>query len=282
MKGNHIAASVRPALAAACLLLAGCGGGARGADEAARTITVEETARLRPGDDASPSCTLAIDYQYLPEDAPDGAARRINAAAREALLGPEYGGLAPEEAVDSFRHAYVARYRRDVGDLYEEDLRRATPADEMPTWYDHAYCLTVRLAQGREGVVNLCAETSEYTGGAHPHTWDRWMNFDAADGRRLTREEVFLDGSEAPLCRLLLRELVAEMAARTDDEDIRSAEDLRRNGVLTTGDLYVPDDFLLEKDRVSFLYNRYDIAPYAMGAITLSLTYDEAEPYLAR
>ena len=44
--------------------------------------------------------------------------------------------------------------------------------------------------------------------------------------------------------------------------------------------LYVPDNFLLEKEKVSFLYNKYDIAPYAVGIITLSLPYTSVEKYM--
>lgn len=44
--------------------------------------------------------------------------------------------------------------------------------------------------------------------------------------------------------------------------------------------MYVPDNFLLEKNEASFLYNKYDIAPYAMGTIVLSLPYAEIEKYM--
>lgn len=35
--------------------------------------------------------------------------------------------------------------------------------------------------------------------------------------------------------------------------------------------------FLVRKGKVSFLYNKYDIAPYAVGVITLSLPYTSVE-----
>ena len=44
--------------------------------------------------------------------------------------------------------------------------------------------------------------------------------------------------------------------------------------------MYLPDNFLLEKEKVSFLYNKYDIAPYAVGIITLSLPYTSVEKYM--
>jgi hypothetical protein len=42
----------------------------------------------------------------------------------------------------------------------------------------------------------------------------------------------------------------------------------------------VPENFLLLKDEVRFVYNRYDIAPYSLGAIELSLPYSEVEEFI--
>ena len=68
---------------------------------------------------------------------------------------------------------------------------------------------------------------------------------------------------------MLLEELITEMATRLEDSSITSLEGLQNAGILNSTNMYVPDNFLLEKEKVSFLYNKYDIAPYAVGVITL-------------
>ena len=74
--------------------------------------------------------------------------------------------------------------------------------------------------------------------------------------------------------------LITEMATRLEDSSITSLEGLQNAGILNSTNMYVPDNFLLEKEKVSFLYNKYDIAPYAVGVITLSLPYTSVEKYM--
>lgn len=48
---------------------------------------------------------------------------------------------------------------------------------------------------------------------------------------------------------------------------IFNLEDLQNEGILNSTNMYVPDNFLLEKNEASFLYNKYDICPLAMGTL---------------
>ena len=44
--------------------------------------------------------------------------------------------------------------------------------------------------------------------------------------------------------------------------------------------MYIPDNFLFSKNAMLFLYNRYDIAPYAAGEIVIEVPYEEIGHYL--
>ena len=186
----------------------------------------------------------------------------------------------PEVAVDSFKNTYINNYRKDVNEFYQEDIKNGTPKDELPTWYNYEYGLTTYFSEGKEGILNFIAETFEYTGGAHPNSWNKWMNFEKNTGKLLALKDVFMAGSEKPMSDMLLEELITEMATRLEDSSITSLEGLQNAGILNSTNMYVPDNFLLEKEKVSFLYNKYDIAPYAVGVITLSLPYTSVEKYM--
>lgn len=265
---------------ASCFLLSGCEGRKQIESDTVKSVKVEEEAHLQD-DTTSPTCKITIDYSYLAEsDAADSIAPRINRTIQAQVLGKEYTRMNPEAAVDSFKNAYLANYRRDVNEYYQEDVKNGTPRDELPTWYNYEYGLTTRFSEGKEGILNFDAEIFEYTGGAHPNSWNQWMNFEKNTGKRLALKDVFMAGSEKPMSDLLLKELITEMATRLEDSSITSLEGLQEAGILTSTDMYVPDNFLLGKEEVSFLYNKYDIAPYAMGAITLSLPYTSVEKYM--
>ena len=248
MKKRNLVLSVMTTCLVSCFLLSGCNGQKQIDSETVKTVKVEEQAHLQD-DTVSPACKITIDYSYLAEsDAADSIAQRINRTIQAHVLGKEYIRMNPEVAVDSFKNTYINNYRKDVNEFYQEDIKNGTPKDELPTWYNYEYGLTTHFSEGKEGILNFIAETFEYTGGAHPNSWNK--------------------------------ELITEMATRLEDSSITSLEGLQNAGILNSTNMYVPDNFLLEKEKVSFLYNKYDIAPYAVGVITLSLPYTSVEKYM--
>lgn len=278
MKTKNLLLSVVASCLISGVLLPGCNGAKQNDSNVIKVLKVEEEARLQD-DSISPTCKITIGYQYLVESATDSIALRINRAIQANTLGEEYAQMAPEAAIDSFRNAYIANYRKDLTDFYQEDVKKG---GDIPQWYNYEYGLETRFDDGKEGILNCMTETFEYTGGAHPNSWNRWMNFEKSTGKLLTLKDVFTAEAEKPVCEMLLQELIVQMAARMEDSSITSLEGLRNAGILNTTDMYVPDNFLLGKDKVTFLYNKYDIAPYAMGTITLSLPYSSLEKYMIR
>ena len=95
---------------------------------------------------------------------------------------------------------------------------------------------------------------------------------------------------EADLC--IFDEELTGIQARNLEEILRvkvvdrttltCVEGLQAVGILLDTDLYVPDNFLLEKEGVTFLYNTYDIAPYYMGRFQLTVPYEEINTYLIK
>ncbi len=266
------------ACAASAFFMQGCGPTGQNDKEAFRTIVVEESAPLDVASATSPTCEMVIDYQYpTAQSQTDSITPLINTTVQARLLGEAYALLPPAAAVDSFKNDYIRRYRDDIIGFYREDLERIKSPEEMPQWYNYEMRLTTRYADGRKGILNFTSERMEYTGGAHPNTWGMWLNFRQADGRVLTLDEVFPKESHPQLIALLTERLIAHIAKQMEDKDIRTVDDLNEYGVLNTTDMYVSENFLLEADGAAFLYNRYDIAPYAAGAIELRLPYAEVE-----
>lgn len=282
MKISSYILSVGISCLASCFLLSGCGEQKQIDHERIKTIKVEETAHL-DDDDESPVCKVTIDYSYLAvSNDSDVVAQRINETVQGNLLGKKYVRISPETAIDSFKNVYIAEYRKEMNEFYMEDIKNGLPKSNLPSWYNYEFELITHYSLGKDSVINLMAEVYVNTGGAHPNTWSRWMNFDKDDGKLLTHDNVFIPGADKSLSELLLKELIKEMAERLEDSGIKSLSDLQDKGILTSTNMYVSENFLLEKDGISFMYNRYDIAPYVIGDITLYLPYTEIEKYMLR
>lgn len=253
--------------------LGGCGLMEKYDDSPYKHIFKEEEAHLTE-DASSPFCDFSVDYTYLDEEG-DSIATLINRTIQGEFLGNDYASLTPEEAVDSFMNVYIRDYRKETGELYQVDRAKGTSDEEIPAWYNQTYSLVTFIEEGHGGTINVSANVFVDTGGAHPHQWSQWLNFDFESGKLLTKDDVFLASAKVDIERMLLDHLMLMQAEIYPDESLKTLEDLQQKGFLQMTNMYIPDNFLLHKEGVSFLFNRYDIAPYSAGEIVIEIPYEE-------
>ena len=253
--------------------LGGCGLMEKYDDSPYKHIFKEEEAHLTE-DASSPFCDFSVDYTYLDEEG-DSIATLINRTIQGEFLGNDYASLTPEEAVDSFMNVYIRDYRKETGELYQVDRAKGTSDEEIPAWYNQTYSLVTFIEEGHGGIINVSANVFVDTGGAHPHQWSQWLNFDFESGKLLTKDDIFLASAKADIERMLLDHLMLMQAEIYPDESLKTLEDLQQKGFLQMTNMYIPDNFLLHKEGVSFLFNRYDIAPYSAGEIVIEIPYEE-------
>ena len=261
---------------ALAVLMVGCGLSSNG-DSAYRHVFIEEEARLADTDN-SPYCDFAIDFTYL--DEVDSVAVRMNRNIQREFLGDDYATLDPVAAVDSFRNTYLADYRNEGGAIFEKERAKASSEDEIPAWFSQTYSLVTFVEEGQSGVVNATANYFVDMGGAHPHQWSIWLNFDFVTGRILEKEDVFHLEASADIEALLLDKLIRMQAEEHPDMQVNSLEDLQNMGFLQHTNMFIPDNFLLSKRGMLFLFNRYDIAPYSAGEIVIEVPYGDIGHYL--
>ncbi|MBR5612881.1 MAG: DUF3298 domain-containing protein, partial [Bacteroidaceae bacterium] len=223
---------------ALAVLMVGCGLSSNG-DSAYRHVFIEEEARLADTDN-SPYCDFAIDFTYL--DEVDSVAVRMNRNIQREFLGDDYATLDPVAAVDSFRNTYLADYRNEVGAIFEKERANASSEDEIPAWFSQTYSLVTFVEEGQSGVVNATANYFVDMGGAHPHQWSIWLNFNFVTGRILEKEDVFHLEASADIEALLLDKLIRMQAEEHPDMQVNSLEDLQNMGFLQHTNMFIPDN----------------------------------------
>lgn len=259
-------------------LVSACGSSASYEDSPYRNIVVVEEAHLTD-DASSPYCDFSMDYSFLKED-DDSIAQLINRHIQREILGVDYAILVPEAAIDSFKNTYLRDYRKEVGELYLVDKAQAEEGTEIPAWYSQTYSLLTFLDEGHKGTMGVSANIFVDTGGAHPNQWGRWLNFDYVTGKLLAQEDVFHASAKTDIEKILLDKLIRMQAEEHPEDSVSTLEDLQELGFLQLTNMYIPDNFLLNKEAMLFLFNRYDIAPYSAGEIIIRVPYEEIGPYL--
>lgn len=228
-----------------------------------------------------PRCVFKASMAYF--DSSKETARKLNAQIANSLLlaADNTVHTNPKEAVENFRNGFFQLYNDEIAPLVRADSDSGVPVAEMPGWYSVVREVDTRIFCGLDSVVCYELRITDHKGGVHPNTYTFWYDFSLRDASRIT-VGACLDTNADGLKKLLEEELVRVIDEKTDDE-LPDMEALKKEYGIPYGDsLYVPENFLLTESCVSFLYNRYEIAPYAFGDIRLDIPYDKIRPYLTR
>lgn len=242
------------------------------------SLQADTTVFLGSNTNESPSCNIVIDFMYLkPSSSRDSLSQRINRTLQRITFGTDYENTTPENTLQKLKENYITSYRKDLLPYYEADLKNGMSQEELPPWYNYHYNITSELTIARDSIYNYAVTNYQFTGGAHPNTYASWINLNANTGKELKKSDVFTENSDKEIIQLIGKHLLAEVNNRLETDSIKSLEELQDNGILLNVDLYVPENFLVTDEGIKFLYNRYDIAPYAVGDFQLTIPYAEIE-----
>ena len=81
--------------------------------------------------------------------------------------------------------------------------------------------------------------------------------------------------------QMYAKEITLEGAGILYERYLALKQELEDMGYVTTGDLTPTENFYLSKDGITFYYNVYDIAPYVMGPVKITLPYEMMQHLLS-
>lgn len=224
------------------------------------TISVDTTSVLIPNDSISPKCSLSISLQI----ARGKDAKKINQAIISAdILMPGYVDtgtkhLTPRQYVDSFACHYINDYTRDYAPLYLDDKENATS-------YDDVYNVSTTTQSTHEGFICYIANITHYGGGTHETQQTLVRNISIRTGKVLTLDSVFNHGYEQKLHAELTKALCKKFK-------VSNIAQLAEKNILVDGKIYAPDNFILFKHKIQFIYNPDEIAPHDIGEIKIDVS----------
>ena len=230
------------------------------------TVSANKTVALT-ADSLSPTCS--VDIRLEQATARSGRAGEvINATVTERLLDRNDDNM--QKSAEAYADDYTSNYRRTLLPLYNQD----SDDSHKQAWYHYHYIINSHTQKGSKGTLVYLADINYREGGDHAVNQRVVMNFEAKTGRLLNIRNVFIEGFEEQLKPLLLKAL----QEKTGLESIKALHD---NGYLRHSDIYVPANFILGSDAVTFVYNPDEIAPYTVGSIELTIPYATVDRILS-
>lgn len=227
------------------------------------SIVSDSSLRLTDDSD-SPECSIHISVQYFN----DGHGQMLNRAfLSNGIMLPDYteysNGDGIRKSVDSFIAGYLSDYMDFYKKIYEKDRTH-------PELYCNRYSLNTYILSERKDVITYMAKLTSYGGGLYETKQTLVKNFDADTGKIISLNDIFIRGYDKMLKDIILNKFYNMF-------DVDNIEGLKKRFIFADGNIYVPDNFILEKDGISFIYCQDEIAPHEEGEIRIKVNDSEIE-----
>ena len=140
---------------------------------------------------------------------------------------------------------------------------------EFPVSWPYQFELTGSVLLNRPELLTVDLSYYAFTGGAHGNSHTEYFVFDTMTGKRLGLNDVFEQGFEERLNKLIdSRYRQMKGLSPTDRLD-------GEKGMLFENYIRFNSNFALTDKGVAFFYNQYEIAAYAYGTTKIDLPYRE-------
>ena len=255
-------------------LTVGCTGGSTSGElvfDSLRTDTVIQFA----DQSEKPAISIQMKFDYARSGLPEAVSAFNNSIVRltPALTEGEVPFAADEDNILRMMQTLVGvlsgNYRSEVAEAFSN----YDNPEEIP-WlnYEADYEGSVLATVGPFLSYQIMAYF--YTGGAHGSTLCNYLVFDTSKNSVVQLGDI-VDEQTRPY--------IAELMANKplEDMDGRSLNQMKKEGYLfEDAVLDLPDNFFFTSKGITFVFQQYEIAPYAMGLISVTLTWDELQPLL--
>ncbi len=207
------------------------------------------------------SVDVALHYLY-----PVGS-DSLRLALNEWVLGDRYADLSPTEAAQKY---LAGKYEA----LTDEMTQIPLPEDKSTIVQEWLHSLQTDLVADTEGYASFSSTLTTYSGGAHGMSSVSYRSFDKATGRAILESDLFVDSYQDQLGDIILQALVkhfevADTDALESEGILFSAENLELNG-----------NCALSEEGLIYCFNPYEIAPYSVGIITVTLPWESLRPII--
>lgn len=264
-------------IAALTTLAAGsCAGGRAGQNGSASdsitfdTVRMDTTVWLVPEDTAGPRAhlDLAIARPHGP-----GAEALTDSLVAAGLFCTDWlpeNGVKGDIAVvaDTFATRYFRQYIADYSELYRMEKRYGMA-------YYNEYVVRTELDTSTDAYISYLATIYIYNGGAHGSTIFIAKNIDRKNGHVVTLKDLFVPGYEHTLTQLIVNAICKKF-------EVANLEQLRQKTVFDGMEPYPADNFIIGKDKVTFIYSPDEIACHALSDIRVEITAEELKPIAKR
>ncbi|MDD4777814.1 MAG: DUF3298 domain-containing protein [Fermentimonas sp.] len=226
---------------------------------------------LTENDSTLPHADVNLSFTYPVSFRDRESTERLQKIFKGTFFGStDFDSMTPELGVEKYLNEYTARYQ-SLSNMYYEDKARLD--GKPPMWYWYYMNTNNKILFQNDSLLSYAVEYSDYEGGAHGSYRITYTNINLNDLVTLSEEDLFVPGYYNELTEKILQSLMKDYNAEVPDS-------LLMRGFFTVEDIVPNDNFWLSEEGINYSYNQYEIAPYSMGVINVTVPYSELKDIL--
>ena len=236
-------------LLSALLLLASC--------DMMRTETYQDDLVMPLEEGQEDSLFFSVSLEYVVTGMKVEVRQNINNAIVAQAFDLENGtGTLEETAI---------RYRENLIDEYMNE--NAVLENGVRSWEDR---LGGCFEKKYRNYLNYLVSYYSFRGGAHGIQTLCHLVFDARTGEQIREEDLFAPGYEGPVAQLL--RLAVKSSMEEEDPELMQLVNLEE--VVPNG------NFAVREDGMEWLFQPYEVGPFALGIVSASLSWEDLKPFM--
>ena len=184
----------------------------------------------------------------------------------KAFFGDAYATMSPKAAIEQYLREVRSEYLFGADSLGFSPKELADMKSELS--------LSNRITYSDDHIITIQKDLYTYSAGA-AHGLHGVGNYslDRKSKDVISEGDLFIDGYGPELNKVLQRALIKSLGRKT-------AQEVEKEDGIYVADLTSNDNFRLDAKGMTYTYNPYEIAPYAMGVIEFFIPYEEVRHLL--
>lgn len=223
-----------------------------------KTQAYEDDLVMPLAENSADSLFFVISLEYVT----GGAAPEAQEAMNRAILQQAFDLEEPDGSLEEI----AVRYRENLIDEYLGENSGVNAAGIL-TWEDK---INGVFTGGCRSWQNYLLSYYSYRGGAHGIQTVSQLVFDEKTGALVAEEDLFADGYKEPVAALLQEAVKRDMEA----EDPELLPLVEMESVAPNG------NFSVGRGGVQWIFQPYEVGPYALGLVMATVPWDALKPYL--
>ena len=242
-------------------------------------ITVDEKYYLL-GDTTNPFCTLESNFIFPSEYKDKEALSKLSRYFIESFFGidsfsdNDTTSITPEQAMKAYVQKYIDDYKEIESD-FQTDFEVSGEKPSQESWYAYYESSSNEILYNKCNLLSYTVSVEYYTGGAHGgYGYNNHVLY-LKTGEEVDETDIFIEDYQDSLAHLLVYSLAM-------DNNLTNLEELENIGFFNIEEIYPNGNFYLDENGITYTYNVYEIAPYALGKTDIFLSYEKIRHILKK